>query len=77
MRDAAPDPLERLARLAVGDLDPLQTHLMPILEELPQISVGEKVHRLSFLLKHVVLLSSSRATGRRRSRSGRSSSAFT
>jgi hypothetical protein len=56
MRDAAPDPLERLARLAVRDLDRVETHLTPILEELLQIGVGEEVHRLACLLEHVVFL---------------------
>jgi hypothetical protein len=53
MRDAAPDALERLACLAVSDLDGIETHLTPIHQEFLQI--GEEVHRLACLLEHVVL----------------------
>lgn len=39
MGDAAPDPLERVASFAIGDLDRLEVHIAPVVEKLPQIRV--------------------------------------
>ncbi len=50
MRDASPDLLELLARLAIGDLDRVETQLSPFQQKLAHLGLREEVHRLAGLL---------------------------
>ena len=42
MRDASPDLLELLARLAIGDLDRVETQLSPFQQELAHLGSEKK-----------------------------------